>query len=137
MTASAEETETAAARLAPLLGAGDLVLLVGELGAGKTTFVRGLARGMGLDADVMSPTFQLVRVYAGDPPLAHVDLYRLGDTAELEGLGLDELLEDAVVVVEWGDRLAAENAVRVEIEPLDPGRRRLRLERGGRLWSWS
>ena len=137
VTGSAEETEALAERLAPSLRAGDLVLLVGELGAGKTTFVRGLARGMGLHADVMSPTFQLVRIYPGAPPLAHVDLYRLGDDAELEGLGLDELLDDGVGVVEWGERLRARDAVRVEIERLGPDRRRLRLERGGRPWSWS
>jgi tRNA A37 threonylcarbamoyladenosine biosynthesis protein TsaE len=78
-----------------------------------------------------------VRIYTGDPSLAHVDLYRLGDPTELEGLGLDELLEDAVVVVEWGDRLNAEDAVKVEFEALSPTRRRLRLEGGGGRWSWS
>jgi tRNA threonylcarbamoyladenosine biosynthesis protein TsaE len=137
ITASAEETEAAAARLAGRLGVGDLVLLVGEMGAGKTTFVRGLARGMGLAADVMSPTFQLVRLYPGQPPLAHVDLYRLGHSSELEELGLADLLEDSVVVVEWGDRLEAGNAPRVMIEMVDRSHRRLRLEGGASAWSWS
>jgi len=74
VTASAEETEALAAGLAGRLKAGDLLLLVGEMGAGKTTFVRGLARGMGVRGDVMSPTFQLVRLYPGDRPLEWSDL---------------------------------------------------------------
>ena len=136
MTASPEETEAAAARLAGHLRRGDLLLLVGELGAGKTTFVRGLARGMGLEADVMSPTFQLVRVYPGPLQLAHVDLYRLSNTAELADLGLEELLEEGVVAVEWGDRLRGCPGVRVTLQTLDPDRRQLRLEGAPATWSW-
>jgi tRNA threonylcarbamoyl adenosine modification protein YjeE len=136
VTASPEETEAAAAGLAGRLARGDLLLLIGELGAGKTTFVRGLARGMGLEADVMSPTFQLVRVYPGPLQLAHIDLYRLSNTAELADLGLEELLEDGVVAVEWGDRLEACPGVRVRLETLDPDRRRLRLEGAPATWSW-
>ena len=74
---SPEETEAAGEALAATLGKGDLLLLAGELGAGKTTFVRGLARGLGSTGAVQSPTFQLVRVYPGRIQLAHVDLYRL------------------------------------------------------------
>lgn len=136
ITNTPEETEEAAARLGRRLRRGDLVLLVGELGAGKTTFVRGLARGMGVEGQVMSPTFQLVRIYPGRPQLAHVDLYRVGEEAELGDLDLDGLLSDGVVAVEWGDRLeATEGALRVVIEPLDPQRRRLELQGDGR-WSW-
>lgn len=136
LTASPEETEAAAERLARHLRRGDLLLLEGPLGAGKTTFVRGLARGLGSTADVMSPTFQLVRVYAGPLPLAHADLYRLERAAELAELGLDELLDEGVLVVEWGDRLAGPDAgARVVIEPLDEDRRRLRLEGGGSGWT--
>lgn len=137
VTASAEETEALAAKLAHSLRTGDLLLLVGELGAGKTTFVRGLARGMGVSGDVMSPTYQLVRLYPGDPPLAHVDLYRLEKPSELEELGLGELLEEYAVVVEWGDRLEVGDAVRVTIETVDAAHRRLRLEGGAATWSWS
>ena len=137
VTASAEETEAVAARFAGRLSRGDLLLLIGELGAGKTTFVRGLARGMGVRGDVMSPTFQLVRVYPGDRPLAHVDLYRVERAAELEELGLGDLLEDCVVVVEWGDRLDWQEAFRVTIETVDATHRRLRLEGGAPAWSWS
>jgi tRNA threonylcarbamoyladenosine biosynthesis protein TsaE len=137
LTSSAEETEALAARFASHLRTGDLLLLVGELGAGKTTFVRGLARGLGVRGDVMSPTFQLVRLYPGNPSLAHVDLYRIGRSAELEELGLSDLLEESVVVVEWGDRLDLRDALRVTIESIDPARRRLRLEGGAAAWSWS
>jgi tRNA threonylcarbamoyl adenosine modification protein YjeE len=137
VTSSAEETEALAARFASRLHAGDLLLLVGELGAGKTTFVRGLARGLGVRGDVMSPTFQLVRLYPGDPSLAHVDLYRIERAAELEELGLTDLLEECVVVVEWGDRLDVRDALRVTIDSMDPAHRRLRLEGGAAGWSWS
>jgi tRNA threonylcarbamoyladenosine biosynthesis protein TsaE len=102
---SPEETEAAGEELAATLQVGDLLLLAGELGAGKTTFVRGLARGLGSGGRVQSPTFQLVRVYPGRIQLAHVDLYRLESGAELADLGLDDLLEQGVVAVEWGDRL--------------------------------
>ena len=140
VTDSPAATEAAAARLARHLRAGDLLLLEGPLGAGKTTFVRGLARGLGSTADVMSPTFQLVRVYAGPLQLAHADLYRLEAAAELGQLGFDELLDEGVLVVEWGDRLgggAGDAAARVTLEPEAGGeRRRLRLHGGRAGWTW-
>lgn len=136
VTVSPEETEAAAARLARHVRRGDLLLLSGEMGAGKTTFVRGLARGMAVSADVMSPTFQLVRVYAGPIQLAHVDLYRLVDADELADLALDDLLEGGAVVVEWGDRLRDDSGFRVAIEMLDERRRRLRIEEAPTSWSW-
>lgn len=105
---------------------GDVVLLTGELGAGKTTFVRGVARGAGSTADVASPTFQLVRVYPGRLQLAHVDLYRVENSSELRDLGLEELAEDGAVVVEWGERLMVDGAARIEIEHLGGDRRRIR-----------
>jgi tRNA threonylcarbamoyladenosine biosynthesis protein TsaE len=106
-TSSPNETEAAGEELGRRLRPGDLVLLKGELGAGKTTFVRGIARGCGSAAPVASPTFQLVRIYPGRLQLAHVDLYRLEEGDELRDLGLDELLDMGAVVVEWGDRLAS------------------------------
>jgi tRNA threonylcarbamoyladenosine biosynthesis protein TsaE len=136
VTGAPEATEAAAARLARHVRRGDLVLLGGEMGAGKTTFVRGLARGLRVAGDVMSPTFQLVRVYPGPVQLAHMDLYRLSDAAELADLGLDELLDEGAVVVEWGDRLPAPGAVRVAIDVLDERRRRLRIEEAPAQWSW-
>ena len=101
-------TRAAAAALAATLGAGDVVLLHGDLGAGKTVFVKGLAEGLGLDPDaVTSPTFALVHEYTGGRlPLVHLDLYRL-DRIELDDVGFDPVQADAgVLVVEWAERLA-------------------------------
>jgi tRNA threonylcarbamoyladenosine biosynthesis protein TsaE len=128
-TSSPEETEAAGEELGRRLRRGDLLLLKGELGAGKTTFVRGLARGCGSRAWVASPTFQLVRVYRGRLQLAHVDLYRLERSAELRDLGLEELLDEGAVVVEWGDRLDVAEAASITIEHLGGDRRRLSFER--------
>jgi tRNA threonylcarbamoyladenosine biosynthesis protein TsaE len=108
---------------------GDVVLLSGELGAGKTTLVRGVAQGTGSSAPVASPTFQLVRVYPGRVQLAHVDLYRVEDIAELRDLGLEELAQQGAVVVEWGDRLEVDDAARIEIEHLGGDRRLIRTAR--------
>ena len=112
------------ARLKP----GELVLLAGPLGSGKTTFVRGMARGAGSDSQVQSPTFQLVRVYPGRVQLAHVDLYRVKASGELADLGLDELLDEGAMVIEWGDRLDLARAAVVTFEHLGDDRRLLRFE---------
>ena len=107
------ETRAIAAGLAAGLGPGAVVLLSGDLGAGKTAFVRGLAEGLGIDpGEVTSPTFTLVHEYRGGRlPLVHVDLYRL-DTAELDEIGMDsELAEAGVVAVEWSERLARKVSV--------------------------
>ena len=102
---SEEETAAAGERLAARLGPGDVLLLHGELGAGKTAFVRGLARGLGAAADdVSSPTFTLIQDYRGRVRLYHVDLYRL-QPIEVADLGLEELtMGDAIVAVEWAER---------------------------------
>ncbi len=104
-TSGEEDTAAAGERLAAALRAGDVVLLYGELGAGKTAFVRGLARGLGAQPDeVSSPTFTLVQEYHGRVTLYHVDLYRL-EPVEVEDLGLDELvLGDGIVAIEWAER---------------------------------
>jgi tRNA threonylcarbamoyladenosine biosynthesis protein TsaE len=134
-TSSPEATEAAGEELGRRLRSGDLVLLRGELGAGKTTFVRGVARGCGSAAPVASPTFQLVRIYPGRVQLAHVDLYRLEKGDELRDLGLDELLEVGAVVVEWGDRInksdgtGAAHAAMISIEHLGGDRRLIRTDR--------
>ena len=128
-TSSPEETEAAGEELGRRLRPGDLVLLKGELGAGKTTFVRGIARGIGATAPVASPTFQLVRVYPGRPQVAHVDLYRVERAAELRDIGLEELLDAGAVVVEWGERLDHPSAAVISIEHLGGDRRLLRVER--------
>jgi tRNA threonylcarbamoyladenosine biosynthesis protein TsaE len=129
VTNSPAETEAAGEAFGRDLEQGDLLLLAGDLGAGKTTFVRGVARGAGSSADVASPTFQLVRVYKGRIQLAHVDLYRIEASGELGDLGLDELLDQGAVLIEWGDRLDAPEAALLSIEHLGGDRRRLRLER--------
>jgi tRNA threonylcarbamoyladenosine biosynthesis protein TsaE len=120
-----------AEEVAARLRAGDLLLLEGDLGAGKTTFVRGLVRGLGGDERrVQSPTFTLVRHYPGGPgrpPLAHLDLYRLERTSELAELGLDELLDDHVVATEWGDRLRIDHPRTIRIRFESEGRDKRRI----------
>jgi tRNA threonylcarbamoyladenosine biosynthesis protein TsaE len=111
MTQLAAETREAGTALAARLKGGDVVLLRGDLGAGKTTFAQGIARGLGVQGAVQSPTFTLIAEY--DAPrlgrtgqLIHIDLYRLDGVAQLDSLGLDEYLDrdDSVVVIEWPDR---------------------------------
>jgi tRNA threonylcarbamoyladenosine biosynthesis protein TsaE len=126
---SPAETEDAGRSLGETLRPGDVVLLTGELGAGKTTFVRGVAQGIGSHAPVASPTFQLVRVYPGRVQLAHVDLYRVENSTELRDLGLEELVEQGAVVVEWGDRLEVDGAAIIDIEHLGGDRRLIRTIR--------
>ncbi len=111
----AEQMRELGARLGATLAAGDLLVLSGELGAGKTTFTQGLATGLGVRAGVTSPTFVIARVHpsqVGGPDLVHVDAYRLGGLAELDDLDLDTSLDEAVTVVEWGEGLAEQLAER-------------------------
>ena len=109
-TQSAEETADVGRRLATLLRAGDVVVLVGDLGAGKTTLTRGLGGGLAVRGEVTSPTFVISRVHPpqeeGRVALVHVDAYRLAETAELDDLDLEAFTEDSVTVVEWGDGVA-------------------------------
>src|SRR6266849_4449105 len=101
-----EETQAAGARLAESLGPGDVVALTGELGAGKTCFTQGLARGLGVAGRAISPTFVLVNEYRGRLPVHHVDAYRTGSLTELVDLGIDEMFSgDGVTIVEWADKL--------------------------------
>ncbi len=102
---SPDETESLAGALGARLGPGDLVALIGDLGAGKTVFARGLGAGLGVMSGVKSPTFVLVREYAGRCPVLHADAYRLDGESDWEGLGLDERQADSVVIVEWADRV--------------------------------
>jgi tRNA threonylcarbamoyladenosine biosynthesis protein TsaE len=103
---SAQETQALGARLGRRLGRGDVVACIGPLGAGKTCFLQGLARGLGVTADVTSPTFVLVNQYQGRLPVYHVDAYRTGSLTELVDLGLEEMLHgEGVTVVEWADKL--------------------------------
>ncbi|HEX6131713.1 MAG TPA: tRNA (adenosine(37)-N6)-threonylcarbamoyltransferase complex ATPase subunit type 1 TsaE [Actinomycetota bacterium] len=116
--ATAEDTRAIGEALAGLLRPRDAVVLTGELGAGKTTLVRGIARGLGVEEHVASPTFTLVREYAGRLAVAHVDVYRLERVQDVVDLALDEVADgEAVLLVEWGDAVA-------ELLPAD----RLRIE---------
>ena len=117
ITHSEDETAAVARAMAAGLRAGDVLLLSGNLGAGKTAFVRGLAEGLGIDPrEVSSPTFTLVHEYrSGRLPLVHVDLYRL-DRAELDEIGLDpDLAAEGVVAIEWAERLARPVAAAIQI----------------------
>ncbi len=104
VTKSVDDTRALAAEVAPLLRAGDLLVLAGDLGSGKTAFVQGLARGLGVVEPVTSPAFVLVRTYPGRLPLVHVDVYRLDHLQEVVDLGLPELVDEGgVAAIEWGD----------------------------------
>lgn len=106
-TESAEATQQLAAALGQILTAGAVVGLSGDLGAGKTCFSQGLARGLGCDptVPVTSPTFTIINIYPGPTPLTHIDLYRLGSEEELEMVGYRDLLGEGVMVVEWFQRM--------------------------------
>ncbi len=131
---TAEATEAAGERLAGGLGPGDVVALTGELGAGKTCFVQGLARGLGVDRVATSPTFVLVNEYRGRLPVHHVDVYRTGSLTELLDLGFSELLDgDGVTVIEWADKIAPllpARAIHVHIEGVGDEPRRISTRRG-------
>jgi tRNA threonylcarbamoyladenosine biosynthesis protein TsaE len=124
-------TEAAGRALATALNVGDVVALSGDLGAGKTSFARGVLAGLGLDEEAPSPSFAIVIPY--DLPLVrlpvwHVDLYRLNDAQEAEGLGLDDALFDGALLIEWPERMGTRlwpNALHLRFEPDESGGRRL------------
>ena len=139
-TASAEATRALGERLGRVLEPGDVVLLEGALGTGKTVFAQGLARGLGLRGAVKSPTFTLVHEHhakawpGARTDLAHLDLYRLPEGSTLLDLGLDEFLEHGVVAAEWGARLASEYPDHVLVTLADgggPESRRIAIEGHG------
>lgn len=120
ITHSAQETEAAGAALARNLGPGTVVAMFGGLGMGKTAFVRGMAAGLGLGAEVSSPTFALVHEYGGSPPLVHFDMYRVSGWDDLYSTGFfDYLDQGAILAVEWSENIEAalpEDAIRVVFE---------------------
>ena len=123
---TAADTRAVGVRLAGLTRAGDLLVLGGRLGAGKTTLTQGIGAGLGVRGEVTSPTFVIARVHrslTGGPDLVHVDAYRLGDRVELDDLDLDADVDHSVTVVEWGEQMAeplAESLLRVRLERPDP-----------------
>ena len=131
-THSEEETAGLGRELAATLSAGDVLLLFGDLGAGKTALVRGLAEGLGVSRDqVSSPTFTLIQEYRGGRlPLFHVDLYRIADPREFDELGLDDIAEGGVLAIEWAERLPQppQGVVRVRLEHAGESERRVTVE---------
>lgn len=129
------ETLALGRRLATLLEAGDVVLLAGKLGSGKTLLVSGVAEGLGIDGPVTSPSFVLVREYDdGFLPLVHADVYRLGSMAEFDDLELPDSASDGVLLIEWGTAVAGgvpEDHLVIHIDVLGEGERRFRFEAKG------
>jgi tRNA threonylcarbamoyladenosine biosynthesis protein TsaE len=131
VTSSPEETEAVGARIAERLRIGDLVLVSGELGAGKTTLIRGACRALGITRPVTSPTYTIGHRYQGRVPVSHLDLYRLETVAEADWAELEPYLEDAVIFVEWPDAAAGwlpRARVSVRLSHVEPGRREVAVE---------
>ncbi len=135
---SPEETQQVAQALAAVLAPGDVIALSGELGSGKTCFVQGAARGLGVTARVTSPSYVLMREYEGRLPVLHVDVYRLNTLQEALDLGIEEFLEPSwVVFVEWGDALGPilpEEHLEVEIRIISGTERHLVFRPFGSRW---
>jgi tRNA threonylcarbamoyladenosine biosynthesis protein TsaE len=136
---TAGDTRAIGEAIGGLLAGGDVVSLTGDLGAGKTTFVQGAARSLGIEQPVLSPTFTLVREYRGRVPVYHLDVYRLERIQDVVELGFDELVDaGGVVFVEWGDgidRLLPPDHLRIELTLAGEGEvRELRLDPRGRAW---
>jgi tRNA threonylcarbamoyladenosine biosynthesis protein TsaE len=137
-----DDTHEFGRRLATVLRPGDLVLLTGRLGAGKTALVQGIGAGLAVQGAITSPTFVIARVHKGQTPLVHADAYRLGDKpdprAEIDDLDLDASAEEAVTVVEWGEGLVErlnDEYLQVRIDRLDDDTRVLDLLPHGGDWS--
>ena len=132
------DTQAFAGRLASIVRPGDVIILAGGLGVGKTLFTGGLAAGLGVDETVVSPSFVLVRQYqSGFMPLVHVDVYRLGSLNEFDDLDVFELAENGVLVIEWGDAVEStipDDHLRVDFSVSEDDKRMLRLVPNG---SWS
>ncbi len=133
ISASPEETRCLAAQLASELAPGDCLLLIGELGVGKTTFVQGLAQGLGIRETVRSPTFILMREYRGKFPLYHFDAYRIKNLDELREIGFEDTVRSqGITAIEWGEKtegLLPQRCWRILIELLPDQRRRICVER--------
>lgn len=136
-TSTPAETEAIGAGLAGMLPPGAMVALYGDLAAGKTCFVRGVASVLGNPEDVNSPTFTLVNEYAGRLPLHHLDLYRLGDPRELADIGVEELFDsEGICLVEWAERAGGflpAKRLEVRLSHLGENRRRVEIENLGVL----
>ena len=138
-TASPQETQQLGKNIARICEPGDVILLQGTLGAGKTCLVQGIAEGLGINGPVRSPTFILVNEHYGRHALYHIDLYRLSNGAEIEALGLDEYFQgDGITVVEWPERapfLFSFNHLSILLEHYGESKRRIVLEGTGDRYS--
>lgn len=139
-TSTPDETKAAGEALAELIGASDVVSLTGDLGAGKTTLVQGIARGLGVEEPVLSPTFTLVREYDGRRHIYHLDVYRLERLQDVMDLGFEEMLDRrGVVLIEWGDAIEAllpESYLQLELRiPDDDEGRRIAVTGQGPAWA--
>jgi tRNA threonylcarbamoyladenosine biosynthesis protein TsaE len=138
-TKSVDDTRALAAEIAVLAAPGDLIVLAGDLGTGKTAFAQGFAKGLGIDEQVTSPAFILVRTYEGRLPMTHLDVYRLDHMQELVDLGIAELLDEGTVtLVEWGDAVTPAlpaDFLEVRLEAgAAPDDRTITIRSVGRTW---
>lgn len=134
---SVEDTRAIGAALGAELAVGDVVALCGDLGAGKTTMTHGIARALGFEGAVASPTFTLIREYDGRVPIRHVDVYRLERLQDVVDLGLEEMTDDGVLLVEWGDAIdgiLGPDRLRVELTVLPGEVRRIVVASSGEGW---
>ena len=134
-TNSPAETLSLGRHLAAFMSAGDVILLAGRLGSGKTLLAGGIGEGLGVEEPLTSPSFILARVHEGFLPVVHADVYRLGTSAEFEDLDLPEQARDGVLLIEWGDAVAhgvPEDHLLVQIEILSDEQRRFYLHPSGR-----
>lgn len=135
VTESEKQTEEVAKDFARSLKGGELIALFGDLGAGKSVFTRGLARGLGIKERIASPTFVFIKTHKrGKITLHHIDLYRLHNTQDVEGLGLEDIIaqDNAVVVVEWADKMGKnlpKKRIDISLEKIDDQKRRIRITR--------
>ena len=138
-SSAVEETRDIGERLASLMLPGDVIVLSGDLGSGKTALAQGIGRGLGVEGPVVSPTFVIVREHAGPLPMAHVDVYRLDHVQELHDLGFEEVLDAGrVTVIEWGERVAPllpESRLEVSLRT-GPTPAEREIECAARGWTW-
>ncbi len=132
ITTSPEETIEFAKKIGAVLKKGDVIAYKGGLGAGKTTFTRGVAMGVGLEDEVYSPTFALINEYAGDVNIYHFDMYRIENTDDLETTGFfDYPMEDSIFIIEWSENIIdalPENTIFIEINRIDDETREIIIE---------
>ena len=139
-TNTSDQTTSLGRELGSRLGAGDVIALFGDLGAGKTTLTRGIAQGLGVEDDVHSPTFTLIHEHRGKTPLYHVDLYRLASEEEVEDLGIEEYIYGGgLTVIEWADRMDAmlpPNRLDIELKMIGDTEREMRVQTDSdKIWT--